>query len=310
MSCRRTFGEEARDDLSTSISYALLEGKIVHVSDVPSGKSSGCRCPACSGLLVANKGNVRRHHFSHESNSACDGESVLHLTSKLILKQRLEESIRTGAAARVQWTCACCRDQHGGNLVKRARSVRMEADLGPARADLLLEGEGGSPLAALEIVVSHHPSPKALEFYRQRRLPLFLFDVKTWYGAHCLRTSETLRALGHGVCRRELCGGCGTPLRTREYRLVDGPCPHCRKEMRWYVLRSESPIFPSRIRRSDIRSAVEAGCVVKAARGAGGSDELLNHCRSCDRPSVLLDGEGFSHLALHPAGKYCFSCGH
>lgn len=69
--------------------YALKDGNIVSIADVPSGKDCGCVCPACGDELIARKGQKRMHHFAHRSNEDCEYgyESSLHLAAKDILSR-------------------------------------------------------------------------------------------------------------------------------------------------------------------------------------------------------------------------------
>ena len=70
--------------------YGLLNDKVVYVGDVPSGRDCGCLCPLCHAPLIARKGAVREHHFSHESGSECHAayETAVHLLCKAILDQK------------------------------------------------------------------------------------------------------------------------------------------------------------------------------------------------------------------------------
>lgn len=69
--------------------YALKDGNIVSIDEVPSGKECGCVCPACGDELIARKGQKRMHHFAHRSNEDCEYgyESSLHLAAKDILSR-------------------------------------------------------------------------------------------------------------------------------------------------------------------------------------------------------------------------------
>lgn len=42
-----------------------------HISEVVSGMACGCVCAACGRPLEARKGEVRQHHFAHNSNNEC-----------------------------------------------------------------------------------------------------------------------------------------------------------------------------------------------------------------------------------------------
>lgn len=74
------------------LTYALKDGVLVHVMDVPNGLACNAFCPNCKEPLIAranNKnGNFRKTaHFSHASGSECSGaiESAIHLLAKQIL---------------------------------------------------------------------------------------------------------------------------------------------------------------------------------------------------------------------------------
>jgi len=67
-------------------------GKLRHISEVESGNDCGCICadPRCNQLLCAKKGNVLKHHFSHQKSTGCTAgrngggarESVYHYCLK------------------------------------------------------------------------------------------------------------------------------------------------------------------------------------------------------------------------------------
>ncbi len=49
--------------------YSQLQGRLVDVHQVPSGKRCGCVCPSCKAPLIARKGNKKIWHFAHDSSS-------------------------------------------------------------------------------------------------------------------------------------------------------------------------------------------------------------------------------------------------
>lgn len=73
------------------LTYAYnQDGLLVHVDSVENGSACGCICPECKQPLIAkNYGNVRIHHFSHESGTICESacESVFHILAKQILEE-------------------------------------------------------------------------------------------------------------------------------------------------------------------------------------------------------------------------------
>lgn len=76
------------------LKFALKDGQLVSIDDVPNGNECGCQCPACGKDLCArNNGTKRIHHFAHQSGADCPGavESSIHLLAKKVLKERFDD---------------------------------------------------------------------------------------------------------------------------------------------------------------------------------------------------------------------------
>ena len=73
----------------SNLIYALKNGEIVSIADVPSGLKCECNCPACGEFLVAKKGTKMKPHFSHYASHNCEYgyESSMHLAAKDILSK-------------------------------------------------------------------------------------------------------------------------------------------------------------------------------------------------------------------------------
>ena len=74
--------------MADNLIYGLLKDEIVTIEDVESGLKCNCICPHCKTKLIAKKGNIREHHFSHYNADDClwRGESLFHKISKEIIK--------------------------------------------------------------------------------------------------------------------------------------------------------------------------------------------------------------------------------
>ncbi|WP_338657034.1 competence protein CoiA family protein (plasmid) [Sporosarcina psychrophila] len=72
--------------MTVNITYAICEVQLVHISDRISKKKTYC-CPSCGEAMVAKKGAVNAHHFSHKADSSCTAteETMLHLLAKYFL---------------------------------------------------------------------------------------------------------------------------------------------------------------------------------------------------------------------------------
>lgn len=75
------------------LTYALKEGRKVHIDEVKPGQQCGCTCPICGVELIArNQGDKIVHHFAHlpyQKKRSVSEESDLHkLAKQIILTQK------------------------------------------------------------------------------------------------------------------------------------------------------------------------------------------------------------------------------
>lgn len=160
-----------------AIPYAIRDGSIVHVSEVERGLQQDCHCPACDEALVARKGAKVAHHFAHQAKSECSAESALHLMGKKLFFERVENALSKREPVNISWDCVLCQERHEGNLVKKAVRVEMEMPLPGCRPDIVLLASPGSPVAFVEVVVSHEPESNVVEFCSDNDVVLTTYKV-------------------------------------------------------------------------------------------------------------------------------------
>jgi hypothetical protein len=73
----------------SKLTYAIKDSKLTHISEVERGLECNCVCPKCGAKVLARKGNIKVHHFSHYDVDECEGayETSLHLLAKEILTE-------------------------------------------------------------------------------------------------------------------------------------------------------------------------------------------------------------------------------
>lgn len=69
-----------------------MDGRMVHVDDVPRGLNCGCICPHCHEKLLARHGNVNEHGFAHHSDMRGANLKICYM---VILYKLAEQIIQT-----------------------------------------------------------------------------------------------------------------------------------------------------------------------------------------------------------------------
>lgn len=161
-------------------------GDVVHISEVPVGLDCECVCLKCWGKVVARKGNIRQHHFSHYKGGEGLGctETALHKAAKamiqrerrLILPQQLE-GLGLGVAGEASFD-----------------TVSLEHRLGleEAGTEIIADAYGQGPIdLVIEIAVHHRvPEDKAEKI---RRLGLHAVEINLANAASSLWDWGALR---------------------------------------------------------------------------------------------------------------------
>ena len=156
-------------------------GEIVIADDAPKG--SFYTCPSCDDEIILHKsGNTgwgsNRPHFVHKPDSAhCSNETVLHDSFKRKIFSYLDQKIKESLPVDFCWKCAHCLDEHSGNLIRSATSVKLETKVEERIPDVSVYRES-SPTIAIEVVVHHEPEDQALKFYASRGINVVVYNPK------------------------------------------------------------------------------------------------------------------------------------
>ena len=151
--------------------YGLAaDGRLVPVVDVERGLACGCRCPRCSRRLVAKKGPIIRHHFSHEADFVCVGayETMAHLLAKQIIADAGMVRIPAINPTGYSWGA-------GAGEAKFA-SVEVEVTMPGMRPDIIGYSDADPPLL-IEVAVRHYCAQEKIDLLRARALPAMEIDL-------------------------------------------------------------------------------------------------------------------------------------
>lgn len=151
----------------TKAVYKDSPTEIVSIEEVSSGLQENVICGSCFRPLIANKGSIKAHHFSHKSDDSCSAayETQLHLTAKEFFAKslKLPHPIDKG------WTRA-----EDCPLVS-IENVRLEQTEDGKRPDLIVDI--GQEKYFVEIANKHFCDSEKLQDIRDLGVNLIEIDV-------------------------------------------------------------------------------------------------------------------------------------
>lgn len=193
-------------------------------------------CPKCSQAFILRKGTRRRPHFAHKAlNPNCTPESALHYSFKTLLFSKIQSHIAQRLPLEMQWNCSTCGGVHTGNLLKKAVKVILEHRLEFCRPDIALLDGQNSTAAVVEVIVTHPPTQKVLNYYRENNIALVSFKLKSDTDINRL-DMNTLNPDDIDICKNPKCSKCGNYMSKKYLFIVDKRCWNCRSLMKVAVL--------------------------------------------------------------------------
>lgn len=161
--------------------YALNERNcLIHIGSVNKELKKKYTCCNCGGELIARKGKIKAHHFSHKSEGNCSYESYLHKVSKIkfyeIYTQCLENKKPFYIEYKTKLTCVSCKDIENINiecelkdkigrfdLTKYFDQISIEKGIDNFIADVLLKSSLKGDEILIEFAVTHKCEKEKLE---------------------------------------------------------------------------------------------------------------------------------------------------
>ena len=294
--------------------FALRNEAIIHISDVESGRQPDCLCPECKRPLIARKGAIKQHHFAHDPGSQCNLESALHWLGKTLIHDGIRDALSHGTPINLQWQCSHCPDAHETNLLSGAVSVEMERHLGQAKPDVLIFGQEGKPLTAIEVVVSHPLEDDARAFYKAAKINIVEIRLSNYDAINDLRDMSRLNATATSFCMRPKCDICEQPLSPKTIHVVNGACYRCGGAMKISFCDVEGVCHsPEEFSGKDTESALKRGCILREQFShTTQTSYVANTCGHCGAFTGSFYLHDFYDLADASTGvvtgKYCHKC--
>lgn len=160
-----------------SMYYANDEHKnLVHISTVEKGLACHCTCFQCNEVVIAKKGQKRRHHFAHASSKvSCviNPESLLHKYAKEVIQKDLLLTLPKNN----NWKGKDGNGLEGDGYVD-FKKVIAEKSIDSIRPDLTATLHNSKRKLYIEIVVTNPPSEEKIQRIHELQLDTVVIDLK------------------------------------------------------------------------------------------------------------------------------------
>lgn len=251
------------------------------------------QCVGCESAMQLRAGAKVRAHFAHvPGERPCAPETALHIAAKQTVADALRFALERKTPYHVRYKCDECGRDHDGNLALGPRIVSVEKPFEKVRPDILIETEGGKPLVAIEIVVTHTPDSAALEIYAAARLPVLIVHPTVGSLTKLRHALGKVQAIG-APCRRERCRTCRSFIETRTLHTIPGyNCYHCGEAMLIieHFDTESGPELSFALTRSIIPLAKSLGVKLESRYSKGIGRYPQHICANCNR------GQGAFHV--------------
>ena len=155
------------------IKYALnINNELIKISQVDKIKKEKYYCISCNNELIARKGDIRAHHFSHKVEVDCNFETYLHKLCKLLFSIKYKECLKNNKSFiltyETQPICTACKqiaplykecseelESKTFDLCNSFDQVNIEKEYSGFIADILLQSTKHKEVIFIEFAVTH-----------------------------------------------------------------------------------------------------------------------------------------------------------
>jgi hypothetical protein len=253
-------------------------------------------CVICNSRLTLKKSgktgkNSKRPHFAHKSLTPnCTPESALHYAYKNLLANKIREHVECKTPLVFNWLCDQCGSWHKGDLVKCSSEIKVEHKMGFCRPDIALLDKTQRVFAVIEVVVTHPPESRTIDFYKKNDIVFFQVNVSDVVNINELTHNGFCPSIV-SACRNPPCEKCGHRMYSRNLTVVTRPCWGCGRDMKMAAITHSdySKIFgkeclsPQDFTSREVSKAMEFGVVLKERYSQARKEfYLANTCSNCN----------------------------
>lgn len=294
---------------------------LVHIDEAHKGETY--RCPECGKVLSLNISKIpegqkfhRRNHFSHPKGSPDNQctESFLHKLFKEKAAEFIQRKITNGDSTFIfSWHCNECFEEHCGNMLKKAKSVRLEYELDSCRPDIALLDENGKVVIVIEVVVTHRTTSEAIAYYNKHKiacLQVYVSDFKD-----CDLVEYKLMHPDYvNLCPTPNCKICDHKMQKAKMVIMDYPCWRCGKDMKIAMIDANHGqiLTPEVFTHEEVKFANVNGAFIKLNYSNTIKESYFantcNHCKAFIGQHHMHDYYDIQNRKELELGYKCLNC--
>ncbi|MBI5957462.1 MAG: hypothetical protein HY866_01915 [Chloroflexi bacterium] len=138
-------------------------------------------CPVCKGRMIAKLGEIKQHHFAHESLKICTPESVTAAAAGLWLADQLRDCLNTRRSVTLSWNCPLCQQPHTTDLMHGVTNIKCQIEDQENFFDVVLLGSNGK---IVTVMLFRKPSDKLVAWSVEHSAALIVVDIGRRHTAH------------------------------------------------------------------------------------------------------------------------------
>ena len=240
--------------------------ELINIEEVDKKNKGKYFCLDCGNELIARKGEIKVHHFSHKAQFNCNYESYLHKLAKVKFHKHYSHSLENNLPFRFQYlikrTCNTCDDIIPLNRKCQLESTVETIDLTDIFdkvtiekthkgfiADVLLESTKRDQVIFIEFVVTHECEKEKID----SRIRIIEFNISC---------ENDLDFIDQGIVSLDLANA--SRLNFKEIHDIKQyfELKECRKKISIFTVHSNGKAFITNLQRHQILQESESGDLI------------------------------------------------